>query len=143
MTNFPYSIDIPTEAEAEAIDDALTAYNAEQAPFTQAEPYIAVNRCARDSDGNLLGGILAYAVCWHILYIDTMWVRDGLRGSGIGGALLRAVEDAARALGCKIAHLSTFDFQAPSFYASHGYSEFGILPDSPAGHTEHFFCKRL
>lgn len=143
MKDTHYILDIPTSEEAEFIDDALTAFNAAQAPFTQSDPFVPFRYCARDGNGALLGGILAYAVCWHILYIDTLWVREDERRKGLGGALLAAVEKDARAMGCHLAHLSTFDFQGKSFYLRHGYTIFGMLSDSPPGHQELFMTKRL
>lgn len=138
-----YHVDIPKEEEENVLEEKLLAHNAACKPFEQESPYIQIHRCIRDDDGNLLGGILAYSVMWHILYIDTLWVDASCRGRGIGRALLEAVEAEAKKLGCSIAHLDSFDFQGKDFYQRLGYTVFGVLEDCPQGHCEYFLCKKL
>lgn len=52
--------------------------------------------------------------------VDAVYVLPGRQGEGIGGALLRSLEDAARAAGLKRAHLSA-TLNAVPFYESAGY----------------------
>ncbi len=54
-----------------------------------------------------------------------VWVREDARQSGWGGRLLDAAERVARDRGCERVHVSSFTFQAPEFYARHGYVEVG------------------
>ena len=72
-----------------------------------------------------------------------MWVREDLRGQGFGRQLLKLAEEEARLRGAKNAYLDTFSFQAPAFYKSLGYQEFGRLDDFPDGHTRFFLTKSL
>ena len=66
------------------------------------------------------------AVCWHavssgtILSIESVWVAENYRGQGIAARLLKEVEEEAKAAGCYMAQLDTFDFQAPGFYEKQG-----------------------
>lgn len=136
-------IEIPNEDEADYIDDMIMEHNKLSKPFEQEEAFIKINRCIKDSKGNVIGGILAYSVMWHILYIDTLWVNEEFRGEGYGSILLKEVEAEAKKIGCHIVHLDTFDFQGPDFYKKNGYEVFGVLEDSPKGHTEYFFTKKL
>ena len=138
-----FKIEIPNEEEVDYIDDMLLEHNKISKPLEQEEPYIKINRCIKDGNGQVIGGLLAYSVMWHILYVDTLWVNPDYRGNGYGSKLLKEVETEGRKLGCKIAHLDTFDFQAPGFYERNGYIVFGILEDSPKGHKEYFFSKKL
>lgn len=75
----------------------------------------------------MLGGITATVYCWKVLCVDVLSVSENHRGKGVGSALLRTVEGEARQMGCSLAHLDTFDFQAKSFYLKHGYEIFGEL----------------
>lgn len=45
--------------------------------------------------------------------------------------------------GAKNAYLNTFSFQAPEFYKTMGYKEFGRLDNFPTGHTPTFLTKAL
>lgn len=82
--------------------------------------YIRLN--ARDSELQVVGGLRAVvAMFW--LRIEVLWVRDDVRGKGVGSQLLLEAERLARGLGAKNAALETFEWQAPRFYARHGYEE--------------------
>lgn len=52
--------------------------------------------------------------------VDTVYVLPERQGEGIGGALLRSLEDAARAAGVKRLHLSATPNAVP-FYERAGY----------------------
>jgi GNAT superfamily N-acetyltransferase len=88
-------------------------------------------------DGNTAGGVIG-AVFWDWLYIDLMWLPEGLRGRGLGRELLQSLEEEARKQGARHVFLDTFSFQAPGFYQKHGYEVFGELPGFPAGHTRFY-----
>jgi GNAT superfamily N-acetyltransferase len=80
---------------------------------------------------------------WGWLYVAHVWVDDSLRGTGMGTRVLTAIEDAARARGCRAAFLDTFSFQAAPFYEKLGYREFGRLEGFGANGTKHFLWKEL
>ncbi|TFY96170.1 GNAT family N-acetyltransferase [Ramlibacter humi] len=82
--------------------------------------YIRLN--ARDSKAQVVGGLRAI-VAMHWLRVEVLWVSDDLRGKGIGSQLLVEAERLARGLGARNAALETFEWQAPQFYARHGYEE--------------------
>ncbi|WP_420410218.1 GNAT family N-acetyltransferase [Hoeflea sp.] len=82
---------------------------------------------ALDSDGSLVGGLTAHTVQgW--LFVRLLGVRDGQRGKSIGSRLLTRAEEFARETEMVGVYLDTFEFQAPRFYESLGYTEFGRLP---------------
>jgi ribosomal protein S18 acetylase RimI-like enzyme len=93
-------------------------------------------------DGTIEGGLFG-STYWDWLYIDLLWVKDELRGSGHGQSLLELAEEEARRRGVKHAYLDTFSFQAPGFYKKYGYRVFGELQDFPPGHTRYFLTKDL
>ena len=102
-----------------------------------------VTRVALDEDCKVLGGILCtYTPIMDVLYVEILWVDDKIRHSGIGAALLRAVEDYARRQSCFLSHLETMDFQAKDFYVKQGYSVFATL-EGPPDHQRYFLKKYL
>ena len=143
LKNKDLIMEIPNDEEADYIDDMLMEHNRLSKPFEQNEAFISIKRCIKDSEGQVIAGILAYSVMWHILYMDTLWVKDDYRNRGYGSILLKEVENEAKNIGCHIVHLDTFDFQGPEFYMKNGYEVFGVLEDSPKGHKEYFLTKRL
>jgi Predicted acetyltransferase len=82
--------------------------------------YIWLN--ARESDGRVVGGVRAF-VFLYWLRIEVLFVDERSRRTGVGSALLDAAERRARELGARNAILDTFEWQAPGFYAKHGYAE--------------------
>jgi GNAT superfamily N-acetyltransferase len=97
---------------------------------------------ARDGAGNVAGGIAAM-VNWHWLSVNLVWVREDLRGTGLGHRLLERIEEVGRAHGCTRAHLDTFSYQARPFYERHGYELFATLEDYPQGHKRFYLRKVL
>jgi len=140
MSKLNYEIGVPTADEAETLDNKLLEEIQKVKPFTQSAAFVPLNLCAK-SNGEIIGGVLAYAVMWDILYVDTVWVRQDCRGQGVASNLLAEVEKRAAAMGCNTAHLSTYDFQAPEFYKKLGYTKFGEID---YGHAkEIFYYKKI
>lgn len=95
---------------------------------------------ARDSDGKLVGGLTAHPVQgW--LFIKLLGVTEGQRGGGTGRALLAEAEDFARQNGLVGVYLDTFEFQAPRFYETLGYTECGRLPAHRGAPQRIWFAK--
>lgn len=140
---YKFEATIPMEEEAEFIGNMLLEYNLESNPIAQEKPFINVNRCIKDENGEVIGGILACSALWNILSIDTLWVKNEFRNQGLATQLLSIVEADARNMGCYISYLSTYDFQAKGFYLKNGYEIFGILEDCPKGHKLYHLSKRL
>lgn len=136
-------ITVSTPADNDYIDNKIVEFNNKQVPFTQSEPFINLNFVIKDSASNIVGGILAAAYCWRILYINVLWIDDKYRNQRYGSALLEHVEAQAKKIGCTLTHLDTFDFQAKDFYLRHGYEVFGTLDDCPPGHKKYFMKKKL
>lgn len=143
MTHRDFGIDKLSRAEAEFINSKIIEFNASRVPFTQDEPFVNVAFALRGKDQDLIGGIQAQMYCWRCLYIDVLWVSESHQRRGYGAALLQRVEDEARQMGCSLAHLDTFDFQAKDFYLRQGYEVFGLLEDCPPRHKRFFLKKRL
>lgn len=75
--------------------------------------------------------------------LKRVFVREGLRGKGGAPLLVRAAEDAARALGATRMILDTRGdlVEARALYARLGYAETEPYNDDP--YAEHWFAKPL
>jgi len=75
--------------------------------------------------------------------VKRMWIDPALRGRGLGGRLLDALEDAARALGYDRLRLDTHEVlvEAISLYEAHGYRRIDRYHDAPD--PTHFYEKHL
>ena len=96
----------------------------------------------KDGTGQVVGGLSAKTY-WDWLEIDDLFVPDHLRGQGIGTSLLLTAETTATSRGIKHCFLSTFAFQARTFYEKHGYSVVGKLEGYPPGAAYFWMRKDL
>ena len=74
--------------------------------------------------------------------IRQFWV-EVRRKRRLGTSLLGAAEQEARRRGCWRMLLMTFSFQAPAFYAKHGFEVVAVVDDHPHGHKNMLLRKRL
>ena len=128
-----------TADEAATIANRLDAFNAQKTGFTDERPLKLV---ARDSDGNLLGGLTG-STGFQWLYIHILWIEEQNRYCRIGLSLVEYAEKLGVERGCRSSCLMTFSFQAQEFYERLGYVVFGQLDDYPEGHTLYFMQKPL
>jgi GNAT superfamily N-acetyltransferase len=123
-----------------AVGAGLTAHNDRYLPSLRERIPLALS--VRDDAGKVVGGLVGeFRLDW--LYVDWLWVDESQRGNGHGGALMALAEQEARKTGKTHIFLWTWSFQAPEFYRSLGYVEFGRLTDHPKGHDAIEFVKRL
>ena len=130
----------PTEAERAAVLKRLVAYNESRVGVFNGNPFAVLLRGR--ADGANLGGLCAREL-YGWLFVEYLVVPDELRGRGLGSALMRRAEAAARRRGCVGIWLTTFEFQARPFYEKLGYEMFGTLDDNPPGMQHAFMRKRL
>lgn len=130
-------MDEAERAIARRLGDEINASNVRTTGHRDFEDFLL-----SESDGELAGGLYGWfwgETCW----IEALWVRDDLRGRGIGGRLLARAEAEARRRGAVQLALETHTFQAPEFYAAHGFDEVGRLVDYPVGAAKLMLRKRL
>jgi ribosomal protein S18 acetylase RimI-like enzyme len=92
--------------------------------------------------GEVQGGLLG-RTGRGALHITELWVAEAHRRQRHGSELLVRAEEEARARGCRLAHVETYSFHAPSFYERHGYTIFGRLAGFSGGHTCYYLRKDL
>jgi GNAT superfamily N-acetyltransferase len=129
----------PDPGDMNVIFYGLRAFNSLNTGGTTPE-YLVFTM--RDDDDTVIGGLVGKTyVEW--LYVQALWLPEGLRGRGHGSSLLAAAEEEARRRGCGNAWLDTFSFQALPFYQKLGYMVFAQLPDFPPGGVKYFLTKSL
>lgn len=137
MTDFEVTDDLTPDVLA-FLDDRLYEFNVEATGIADGR-WLGV--LMRDEDGAVIAG-LSGTTWGGCLKVRDVWVREDLRGRGIGTRLLDAAEAEARRRGCTLAVLSSHSFQAPDFYRKRGYEVFGVVEDNPVGHSEIHLLKR-
>ena len=116
------------DAELDArLDAELTAYNlAASGVHERAEFTVKIE----DDAGDLVAGLSGWT--WGTCAgISLVWVREDRRAQGAGAQLLEAAEHVARDRRCAQIVVSSFTFQAPGFYARHGFVETGRTEGLP------------
>ncbi len=129
----------PTKDDISFLHARLDEFNAQQ---TGRDDFKSLNMVIRNEAGTVVAGLKGLTG-WNWLYVEILWVKEECRGSGLGTRLLNFAETEAKSRGCIGACLSSFNFQAPSFYEKHGYSQFGQIDDYPPGNTMFFMSKRF
>jgi len=131
--------DEPRLADVAALDDRLYRYNAAVTGCDDGR-WLAI--FVRDEHGELMAGLHGWT--WdRTAFVRTLWVREELRGQGLGTRLLEAAEREAGRRGCWEVQLDTHDYQAPRFYRRRGYEQIAELPGWPGASTRIFFRKTL
>jgi GNAT superfamily N-acetyltransferase len=107
----------PDPRSVQLLEERLGDFNARATGVDDGE-WLAI--FVRGAGDELAAGLHGWT--WgSCLYVRTLWVREDLRGQGLGRRLMAAAEREARRRGCERAILETLDFQAPEFYAKLGY----------------------
>jgi GNAT superfamily N-acetyltransferase len=98
---------------------------------------------ARDDAGRIMAGLHGWT--WGGTgFVRTLWVREDLRGRGMGARVLSAAEREAVRRGCREMHLDAHSYQAPGFYRRMGYEQLAELPGWPgAGEFSRYFFRKV
>tara|TARA_R110002124_G_scaffold109676_9_gene262824 strand:- start:4544 stop:4975 length:432 start_codon:yes stop_codon:yes gene_type:complete len=131
----------PVEADRTVIVDGLLEFNAAASgrPRT-AKKDLAV--LLQDDAGATLGGLWG-EIYSDWLFIELLYVPQGLRGQNLGSRLMAHAEAHARAQNLTGIWLDTYSFQARPFYEKLGFTVVGEIPDMPPGGARYFLSKPL
>ena len=129
-----------TESQkSQIIGDLIRSYNRSKREAAESEP---LNLYIEDEHGRLLAGLVAETF-GNWLEIEYLFVKEDLRGQGIGSQLLQQAESEAKKRNCRFAFVNTYQFQAPAFYQKHDYQEVFTLKDYPCTGQRHYYQKDL
>ena len=129
-----------TESQkSQIIGDLIRSYNRSKREVAESEP---LNLYVEDDSGELMAGLVAETF-GNWLEIEYLFVKEDLRGQGIGSQLLHQAESEAKKRNCRFAFVNTYQFQAPAFYQKHGYKEVFTLKDYPYTGQRHYYQKDL
>jgi GNAT superfamily N-acetyltransferase len=120
--------DTPDPAFSTILEDGLSAYNESQ---TGRSDWRELAITVQDPDTGAVAGGLLGRTSLGLFFLDLFYLPEQLRRTGIGSTLMRMSEEEAIRRGCRMATLVTVNFQAPDFYARHGWEEFGRIQSAP------------
>jgi GNAT superfamily N-acetyltransferase len=129
----------PAPEEVQFLEDRIYEFNSAATGITGGA-WLSI--FVRDAEHRIVAGLCG-AVWGGCLEIRQFWVEETRRKQGLGTRLFVAAEQEARRRGCGQILLSTFSFQAPAFYARHGFETVAIVHDHPRGHTNLLMRKQL
>ena len=129
-----------TESQkSQIIGDLIRSYNRSKREVAESEP---LNLYIEDEHGEIMAGLVAETF-GNWLEIEYLFVKEDIRGQGIGSQLLHQAESEAKKRNCRFAFVNTYQFQAPVFYQKQGYKEVFILKDYPYTGQRHYYQKDL
>ena len=129
-----------TESQkSQIIGDLIRSYNRSKREVAESEP---LNLYVEDEHGEIMAGLVAETF-GNWLEIEYLFVKEDLRGQGIGSQLLHQAESEAKKRNCRFAFVNTYQFQAPAFYQKHDYQEVFTLKDYPCTGQRHYYQKDL
>lgn len=129
-----------TESQkAQKIGELVRSYNRSKREAAKSK---SLSLYVEDDSGELLAGLVAETF-GNWLEIEYLFVKEDLRGQGIGSQLLQRAESEAKKRNCSYVFVNTYQFQAPAFYQKHGYQEVFTLKNYPCTGQRHYYQKDL
>lgn len=77
------------------------------------------------------------------LFVSYLWVKEALRGTGIGSAALRRIEEAAYERGARDSLIETLNDEAAALYKRRGYVEIASISRYVGPFTKYVMLKKL
>ena len=129
-----------TESQkAQKIGELVRSYNRSKREAAKSK---SLSLYVEDDSGEVLAGLVAETF-GNWLEIEYLFVKEDLRGQGIGSQLLQRAESEAKKRNCRYVFVNTYQFQAPAFYQKHDYQEVFTLKDYPCTGQRHYYQKDL
>lgn len=121
------------------LDDRLYEFNVAATGIQDGQ---VLGIFVRDARGAIEAGLSGWT--WgDCCRIEKLWVREDLRGGGLGRRLVCAAEQEAARRGCRQVTLDSHSFQAPEFYQKLGYELWAVLDGYPSPHRQCYLRKTI
>lgn len=136
---------VTDDAFLETVTQKLRDFNDSVSPYHREsrQPGAIQTIALKALEGEILAGSLIADIYWGWLDLKKLFVEEAFRHQGVGSMLLQEAEALAKAQGTTRGFLTTYEFQAKSFYEKHGYSATGVLKDYPLGSAYYWMTKTL
>lgn len=142
MKNHEFSIASCSEAESAWVDAKIDEFNRKELSFTGKQLETSMNYVVKEQN-LIVAGIKSCFYLGEVVSIGVLFVDEKYRNKGLGRHLLSKVENEARIMGARLAHLYAFD-QTKDFYLKQGYEIFAVLENCPkVGHRCYYLKKNL
>ncbi len=132
--------DQPDAEDLAVISDGLNRFNIQESGTDDRRPLAVL---VRDPQTKRVVGGLTGRTSLGLMFVDLFYLPPELRGTGIGGEVLRRAEEESRRRGCRTGVLYTMKIQAPDFYLRHGWRVFGEIPAARPETNRVFMTKDL
>lgn len=126
------------DADCQFLLDNLEGYNSKFIDRTLEHFKIVVH----SGNGEIIGGAFGHSK-WGLLNLEIFWVKEEIRGKGVGTKVIEELKSVAKKLNCNGIELYTMSFQAEKFYLSLGFETVGKIDDCWSGHNKIFMYKKL
>ena len=127
-------------ADVAVITDGLDAYDFSQIGYRDFRRLFVVVRDPQT--GRVVGGLYGRSE-FGLVYVDWLFLPEGLRRARIGSRVLATAEEEGRRCGCTRIALTTLSVQAPGFYKKQGYDVAATIDCDPPGLTRYYMIKKL
>ena len=107
----------PIQEDEQVLNDGISDESAMKKNMAPIKPFRVF---IKDSNGTVLGGASG-TIFYGSLYVDMLWLKEELRGKGLGKKLMMEAEKIGRERKCIFVTLNTMDWEALSFYQKLGY----------------------
>ena len=97
--------------KSQEIGNLIRVYNRSKREEAESEP---LNLYVEDEKGNLMAGLIAETF-GNWLEIEYLFVKEELRGQGLGSKLLQQAEIEAKNRNCRFAFVNTYQFKLQIF----------------------------
>lgn len=118
-----------TANDARFIDDNIVAFNEQQLPHTNKQPFYDIDKVIKDSEGNVIAGITTTVFQWNELHIHGMWTNEEFSGENLQSKLINNIEKELKDYGGHVIWLETYLSEAKDLYVKNGYEVYGELDD--------------
>ena len=118
-----YEIQPCVEGDEEIIEEKLAAIDYSIVPPEENVKDENLVFRITDDEGNIIAGCIVEITSWKFAFLDILWVEEKYRRKGLGSALVREAEKAARERGCYKVFLETGSNRESTlnFYRNNGF----------------------